>query len=176
MRPDIRRKKLLSAQRFDVEALSFHLPSGELFEREVVRHPGAVVILPVMPDGRICLIENFRAAVEQTLLELPAGTLEPGEPPIETARRELSEETGYSCEKIEPLAEFFMSPGILDERMYAFVATGLSDGPQRLELGEQISNCPISLTQVDEMIQSGDIRDSKTISTLLYFLRYVSDK
>lgn len=159
-----------------MEALAYTLPGGELFQREVVRHPGAVVILPIMPDGRICLIKNFRAAVEMTLLELPAGTLEPDEPPIETARRELSEETGFRCKKIEPLAEFFMSPGILDEHMYAFVATGLSDGPQRLELGEQISNCPLTLLQVDEMVQSGEIRDSKTISTLLYYLRYASDK
>lgn len=172
--PSIHRRKLLSAQRFDVEEISYQLPSGGMFRREIVRHPGAVVVLPLLSDGRICLIRNFRATVEQTLYELPAGTREAGEPPIETARRELSEETGYKCERIEPLLDFHMSPGILDEHMFAFLATGLIEGPQKLEVGEQIANCPVSVSQLDQMLQSGEIRDSKTISVLLYYLRFVA--
>ncbi|GAB5405435.1 MAG: NUDIX hydrolase [Aureliella sp.] len=170
--PKVERKKLMSCQRFDVEEISYPLPAGGTFRREVIRHPGAVVILPILSDGRICLIRNYRATVEQTLYELPAGTREPGEPPIETARRELAEETGYQCSSIEPLLDFHMSPGILDEHMFAFLATDLTPGPQRLELGEQIANCPVSVAELDEMLRSGQLSDSKSISVLLYYLRF----
>ncbi len=173
-RPKVQRKKLLSCQRFDVEAISYPLPGGEVFQREVVRHPGAVVVLPVLSDGRICLIQNYRAAVEQTLYELPAGTREVGEPPIDRARRELAEETGSQCASIEPLLDFHMSPGILDEHMFAFVATGLTAGPQQLEVGEQIANCPVSVNELDDMLRTGLLRDSKSIVVLLYYLRFAA--
>lgn len=163
---------LLTAQRFRVERVKYPLADGTQFERDIVRHPGAVVIVPVLDDGRICLIENYRVAVERTLLELPAGTMEPPEPEIETAGRELVEETGYRCSDIQQIAEFYMSPGILDERMVAFVATGLIEGENQLERGEQISNCPLSTDEVDAKLRSGEIQDAKTISTLLLYLRY----
>jgi len=172
----IKKSLLLTAQRFRVERVSYPLADGTQFDREIVRHPGAVVIIPVLDDGRICLIENYRVAVEQTLLELPAGTMEPPEPEIETARRELVEETGYRCRDIRQLAEFYMSPGILDERMVAFVATGLTEGANQLERGEQISNCPLSIAEVDAKLENGEIQDAKTISTLLLYLRYHTGK
>ena len=122
---------------------------GVLHPRDVVRHPGAVVVLPLLDDGRVCLIRNFRVAVSQTLIELPAGTLEPGHTPAEMAERELIEETGYRAAKIEPLSAFYLSPGILDERMHLFLATGLIAGDSAREAGEEIENL---LVPFDEAI------------------------
>ncbi len=115
-----------------------NLADGHTFQREIIEHPGAVVIVPILSDGRVCLIRNYRVAVRQWLLEFPAGTLEVGEPPIRTAERELIEETGYRASNIQSLCQFFMSPGILNERMHAFVATGLVEGEAAREAGEQI--------------------------------------
>jgi ADP-ribose pyrophosphatase len=162
---------LLSASRFRVERRWQILPDGQLRQREVVVHPGAVVIVPVLNDGRLCLIENYRVAVEQTLIEFPAGTIDPGEDPAATAKRELAEETGYRAGKMQKLGEFFMSPGILDERMHVYLAEGLVPGPTALESGEQITS---RLTTPDEaltMIDRGEIADAKTLAALLMYRR-----
>lgn len=167
--PVPRKELLLTASRFTVELVSQQLADGTCMAREVVRHPGAVVIVPVLDDGRICLIRNFRISVNQELLELPAGTLEPPEPPIETARRELIEETGYRCKQIVPLCEFYMSPGILDERMYCYLATGLTLGDPARERGEQIANYPVTIAELKQLLVRGEIKDSKSLSALLYY-------
>ena len=166
------RKLLFSAERFRVERVTTEFPGGQLFSREVVRHPGAVVIVPVMEDGRICLIRNYRIAIGCELLELPAGTREPEELPIETAKRELAEETGFVCAQITPLCEFYMSPGILDEHMSVFVARELTSGNAALEHGEQISIQPSSVDEIDTLVRTGELVDSKSIAALLYYLRY----
>ncbi|MEZ6137996.1 MAG: NUDIX hydrolase [Pirellulaceae bacterium] len=163
---------LLQAQRFSVQRVTHRLADNRPVVREVVRHPGAVVVVPVLDDGRICLIKNYRAAVNLELIELPAGTREPNEPPIETARRELLEETGYRCASIEPLCDFFMSPGILDEHMYAFVAEGLTAENPAREFGEEIETLLVSREQLDAMLVANQIQDAKSIATLLYFERF----
>ena len=160
---------LLDARLFRVIREVLRTDDGKEHVREIVRHPGAVAILPVLDDGRICLIDNYRIAVRETLLELPAGTREPDEEPIETARRELAEETGYRAESIRPMAEFFMSPGILDERMHLFLATGLTAGSMNLEGGEQIEPRLTAWSDALEMVRDGRIRDAKTIVGLLYY-------
>ncbi|MBN2022407.1 MAG: NUDIX hydrolase [Pirellulales bacterium] len=147
-------------------------PDGREHSREIVRHPGAVAILPILDDGRVCLIENYRIAVGQTLLELPAGTREPGEDPLETARRELAEETGYRAGRIEALATFYMSPGILDEQMHLFLATQLAPGPAALEGGEQIHPRPTSWEEAISSVRDGRIQDAKTIVGLLYYAAF----
>lgn len=163
------REVLHVAARFQVERVRQRLEDGTELCREVVRHPGAVVIVPVLDDGRICLIRNFRIAVNQTLLELPAGTLEPPEPPIDTARRELIEETGYRCRQLEPLCDFYMSPGILDEHMHAFVAQGLELGDPAREAGEVITNYPVTIAQLFDLLRTQQIQDSKSLSALLHY-------
>lgn len=160
---------LLETRLFRVMRESFQDDRGREHRRDIVRHPGAVAIVPVLDDGRICLIENYRTAVHQTLLELPAGTREPGEQPIETARRELAEETGYRADALRPMTEFFMSPGILDERMYLFVATGLRPGKVDLQGGEQITSRLTTWDEAIDMIRNGRIQDAKTIAGLLYY-------
>lgn len=121
---------LLKTARFHVERVEYTTPAGELHEREVIRHPGAATIVPMVDDLHVCLIKNFRASVSQTLLELPAGTIDPPESPETTAARELTEETGYTAREIRLLHRFYLSPGILDERMHVFLATGLTAGSQ----------------------------------------------
>lgn len=145
------------------------MPDGTVHAREVVRHPGAVVLLPITDDGRICFVRNFRISVDKTLLELPAGTLESGEDPLDTAGRELAEETGYRAGRIEPLTTFYMSPGILDEKMYAFVATELSPGAMNLDVGEQLEPVLLTWEEAIEAARSGQIEDSKSLSVLFCY-------
>ncbi len=163
---------LLVTKRFRVDRVTQHFADGRTFSREVIRHPGAVVILPILDDGRICLIRNYRVAVGKWLLELPAGTLEPNEPPIETAKRELIEETGFRCGQIEPLCQLLMSPGILHERMHVFVARQLVEGATAREAGEQIDNLLATPTEVDQMLANNEIEDAKTIAAWLYFQKF----
>jgi ADP-ribose pyrophosphatase len=163
---------LLQARLFRVVRHRRQLPDGRVVVRETVQHPGAVVILPLLDDGRVCLIRNYRIAVDQTLLELPAGTLEPGEEPIVTAARELQEETGYRAARLEPLLQFFMSPGILNERMHLFLATGLTAGQADLEAGEQIEAVLTAWSEAMRLVANGQIEDAKSLVALLYYDRY----
>ena len=163
---------LLSTSRFNVERRVFGGSDGRSVTREVVVHPGAVVILPILDARRIVMIRNYRHTVEQELWELPAGTAEPNEAPIETARRELEEETGYRAGTMTPLTEFFTSPGVLTERMFAFVATELQPVGQRLEVGERIVAEIVELDRARTWLTNGELRDGKTIAVLgTYFAR-----
>lgn len=157
---------LLVAARFKV-VREFQQTSAGARPREIVRHPGAVVVLPLLDDGRVCLIRNFRISVNQTLIELPAGTLEPGEEPIQNAERELIEETGYRAAKLQKLHAFYLSPGILDERMHLFLATGLSPGETAREVGEEIDNLVVPWEEAVQMAVDGRIQDAKSIVGLL---------
>ena len=164
-------EEVLVTRRFRVVRHAQLGPDGKLHVRETVQHPGAVTILPVLDDGRVCLIRNYRVAVDQTLVELPAGTLEPGEDPAVTAKRELTEETGYRAASIEKLGEFYMSPGILNERMHLYVARGLQPGPAALEPGEQIETFVVPWADAMRMALDGTIQDAKTLVGLLSFDR-----
>jgi ADP-ribose pyrophosphatase len=155
-----------------VDRVEYRLSSGQKASREVIQHPGAVVIIPVLEDGRICLIQNYRVAVDQQILELPAGTLEPYEPPLQTAYRELIEETGYRAGKMRPLLQLLMSPGILNERMHVFLAQDLTPGDTDLQAGEEIQNFLVSPEQAQKFLRDNVIQDSKTVSALLYYLQF----
>lgn len=150
--------------------------TGKTRVREVVLHPGAVIVLPVLADGRIVMIKNRRHTVNEVLLELCAGTLERdeagvSEDPLGCAGRELIEETGYKAGKIAPFGWFYTSPGILTEKMYAFVATELSPGRQALEDNEQIEVEILTREEIERLIRENRIVDAKSIATLLrYFM------
>lgn len=163
---------LLKTPRFTVLRQMYATADGRMHARETVQHPGAVVILPLLADGRVCLIRNFRIAVGRTLIELPAGTLEPPEPPEVAAARELEEETGYVADAVAPLCEFFMSPGILNERMHLYLATGLKAGPARLQAGEQIESIEVEWSEALAMCDDGRIQDAKTMTALLWYDRW----
>ena len=162
---------LLETPRFRVEEVASTGRDGQIRSRAVVRHPGAVTILPLLEAGNVCLIRNRRVAVGKQLIELPAGTLEPGELPIQTAARELIEETGYQAGELSPLGEFYLSPGILDERMYLFLARNLTSVGANREAGEEIENMPVSWRRAMELVESGAIEDAKTIVGLLRYDR-----
>jgi ADP-ribose pyrophosphatase len=158
---------LFSASRFRVVERKQRTADGSAVPRQVVLHPGAVVIVPMVDADRVCLIRNERVAVRKTLVELPAGTLEPPEPPRECAERELREETGYAANEWHELPGFYMSPGILCERMHVFVAEGLTAGDPAREAGEQIDNLVVRWDDALAMIDRGEIEDAKTIAALL---------
>jgi ADP-ribose pyrophosphatase len=159
---------LLTARRFQVVRHTQTDKLGRTHRRETVQHPGSVVILPLLDGDRVCLIRNYRVAVGETLVELPAGTLE-GHSPLETAHRELQEETGYRAARMEPLCQFYMSPGILNEQMHLFVASDLMPGETALEAGEEIETLELEWVKALEMVHSGAIEDGKTMLALLLY-------
>ena len=162
---------LLVTRRFRVERRVQTLPDGSTNAREVIEHPGAVAIVPILDREHVCLVRNYRLAVDAWLLEIPAGTREPGEDPQTTAARELAEETGYRAQSLVPMCQLLFSPGILHERMHLFVATGLTSGPTQLEVGEQIATQVMPLDTVLRMIERGEIEDAKTVAALLLYER-----
>lgn len=169
---DIKRETILESRVFDVQRRTYDLGDGKTLLREFVVHPGAVVIVPRLDDGRFVMIRNMRRPVDEELLELAAGTCEPSEKPIETAARELEEETGYQAGRIEPFIEFFTSPGFCTERMHSFIATDLKATRQNLQGGERIRVEIIDADRLRKAVFDGSIRDGKTLAVLgAYFLR-----
>lgn len=142
---------------------------------EIIHHPGAVVILPIAPDGKLLLVQQWRRAAGEILIELPAGTLEENEDPKLCALRELQEETGYLSEKLTPLGGFFAAPGYADEYLHLFLAEQLRPSPLPPDDDEAIDLLPLSLKDALHLIETGRIRDAKTIAGILrYNLRHPS--
>ncbi len=147
------------------------MPGGATVERDVVLHPGAVVMLPLVDADHVCLVRNYRHSVAETLLELPAGTLQPPESPEDAAARELAEETGYRAGHWRKLAEFYPSPGVLNERMVLFLAEELTPGPNHLEADEQLVPQVVAWRDAVGWALDGTIRDAKTLVGLLLWDR-----
>ncbi len=166
---------LLETPRFSVVRKQRTNPAGQTYSREVVMHPGAVVIVPILNSGEICLIRNYRLSVDDELIELPAGTLEPGESPSVAAARELLEETGYRAKYWHQVMRFWMSPGILNERMYLYLAWGLTPGQAQLEPGEEIKTLPLEWFEIYRLMEEGQIKDAKTLTALLYVERFYDE-
>jgi 8-oxo-dGDP phosphatase len=149
---------------------TFADPDGDRFERSIVRHPGAVSIVAIDTDGRATLVRQLRAAVWQLLLELPAGTCDvEGEPPLETARRELAEEAGLEAEHWRPLASVLNSPGYSDQQTVIFLATGLRQCPTARAGSEErwMTTHSVALADVEDLMADGTLRDETTILGLL---------
>ena len=149
-------------------------PSGVRTIREVITHPGSVVVLPVLPDGRILLIQQYRHATRQYLWELVAGRMDPGETPKAAAARELIEETGYRAKRLRVFLDVFPSPGFLEERMFLLLAEGLSAGEAEPEEDEKIISHAYKRKELEEMIRSGKLRDAKSIAGILFYFRFLS--
>jgi ADP-ribose pyrophosphatase len=163
---------LLTTARFTVQRCQYNVPGHGQVHRELVVHPGAVVVLPLLLPTDVVMIHNYRFAVDAELLELPAGTLEPPEPPLDCAARELEEETGYRAGRLEPLAQFYTSPGFTDEHMYVFLATELVLTQSRPDATEQIRVELMPLADALDATADGRIVDGKTIAALqLYHYR-----
>ncbi len=165
------RKTLLETSRFRVTYREWTGPEGEVHGRETIQHPGSVTILPCLDDGRVCLIRNYRVAVDETLVELPAGTLEPGEEPRVTALRELQEETGFQAGNMQLLARLRLAPGVLNEFSWVFLATELRTGAPDLQAGECIENLIVTWDEALKLIDSGQVTDAKTVAAILFYDR-----
>lgn len=146
------------------------LPNGRRTMRDIVEHPGAVAIIPVLPDGRVALVRQYRYAVQRELLEIPAGTLEKGEPALDCARRELAEETGYEAGRMERLMVCYVAPGYSSELIQFYVATELRSVGMGAEPDETITLESLGLDEVLAMIEENAIEDAKTIAGILAYL------
>ena len=151
-------------------------PTGVRTLREVVTHPGSVVVLPVLPDGRIVLVRQYRHAARQYLWELVAGRMERGENPKQGAQRELIEETGYRARKFRVFLDFFPTPGFLEERMYLLLANGLTAGKDAPEEDEKIVAAAYTQKQLERMIRARELRDAKSIAGLLFYFSFLAKK
>lgn len=148
-------------------------PSGLRATREVITHPGSVVVLPVLPDGRIVMIRQYRHATRQYLWELVAGRKEPAETPKQGAARELLEETGYRAKRFKVFLDVFPTPGFLEERMYLLMAEGLTAGEAQPEEDEKIEVRAYRVNELKQMIKSGQLRDAKSIAGILYYVTFL---
>jgi ADP-ribose pyrophosphatase len=147
------------------------LPNGETSSREIVRHPGAVAILALL-DDRMLVVEQYRKPLERSLVEIPAGKLEPGEDPLEAAKRELEEETGYRCETLKHLCSFYTSPGFADELLHIYVAQELLPGQLKPDEDEFLECEAITLEQAQQYINQQRISDAKTITAVYAWQLY----
>jgi ADP-ribose pyrophosphatase len=155
----------------DVDTVRF--PDGSTGELEMIRHPGASAIVPFLSDPRskdpqVLIIRQYRYAADGYLYEIPAGRLDPGEDPRDCAARELKEETGCTAEQLEYLLTIYTTPGFTDEKIHLFMATGLTAGETKHEADEFLDLQPMLLSKALELIQAGEIRDSKTALGLMF--------
>lgn len=162
---EIFKGKIISLQVDDVE-----LPNGKTSKREIVKHPGAVAVIAVTDEGKIVLVEQYRKAMERTLVEIPAGKLEKGEDPAKCARRELEEETGYECKEMEWLVSFYTSPGFADEIIHLYVAKGLSQKEDAAGLDEDefVNVEEVTLEEAIAYVKEKKIYDAKTAYAIQY--------
>ncbi len=165
-------KRVFEGRIFNVRAGQARLADGVLAPREVVEHPGGVGIVPVL-DGRVALIRQYRIAVGDTVLEIPAGKLEPGEEPVERARQELLEETGFRAGRLVPAGSIYASAGYTSERIYLFLAFDLEHVGQALEFDERIAPAELALEDLARMLREHAIEDAKTVVALERLFDYV---
>jgi ADP-ribose diphosphatase len=149
-------------------------PGGVRAIREVITHPGSVVVLPVLPDGRILLIRQYRHATRQYLWELVAGRIDSGENVRQAAARELMEETGYRAQRFRVFLDMFPTPGFLEERMYVLLAEKLTAGVAQPEEDERIAAKAFAPAALERMIERNVVRDAKSIAGLLYYFRFLA--
>lgn len=166
-------RRVYSGKVISVDFDTVRFPNGSVGELEMVRHPGASAVVPFLSDPdsgdpQIMLIKQYRYAAEGFIYEIPAGKLDGAEDPADCARRELREETGCTAERIDHLYTFYTTPGFTDERIHAFMATGLTRGEMAHEKDEFMSLETVTLSQALELIRKGELKDAKTALAILY--------
>jgi ADP-ribose pyrophosphatase len=166
-------RRVYSGRIINLDRDTVRFPNGSTGELEMIRHPGASAVVPFLndptaSDPQILLLKQYRYAAEGFLYEIPAGRLDPGEEPIDCARRELMEETGCQAERVEHLYTFYTTPGFTDEKIHAFIAVGLKRGDSRPETDEFITVETMTLSHALGLIEKGEIRDAKTALAILY--------
>lgn len=154
---------------FSVETKTVSLEDGRIGAFDIVRHPGGAAVLPILQDGRLLLIRQLRPAVDAELFEIPAGRLTPGEDPALCGLRELAEETGLSADALSPLGILHPSPGVFDEVIHLYLATGLSQGVADPEPYEEVETVRLPVEEAMQMAADGTITDGKTLAALLRY-------
>ncbi|MBR1729190.1 MAG: NUDIX hydrolase [Selenomonadaceae bacterium] len=175
-------KKISSENVFDgvllhVKKDTVELPNGHQAPREWIKHPGAAAVIPLLPDGNIILVKQFRYPIGQVTLEIPAGKLDAeGEDPLDCANRELSEETGYTAGKIWKLTSIATTVGFSNEWIHIYAAEDLTPGKQHPDDDEFINYLKVPLNDAVKMVEEGKIFDSKSVIAILFLSKYVSNK
>ena len=162
-------KDAFTGRLLKVKVDQVRLPNGQPATRELIRHPGAVAILPVLPDGSLVFVKQYRYPIATVLYEIPAGKLEPGEDRAACGPRELSEETGYDAEKMTYLTSVVTTPGFSDEVIYIYVAEGLTLHQAHPDPDEFLNVEVLSPEKVKKMVLDGTIYDAKTLAALCYW-------
>jgi len=163
----VRSRRILTSPIFSLDRQTWRASNGQTFERHSIQHPGAVAMLPRDARGRFLLVRQFRAAIGRELLEIPAGTLEPGEAPLACARRELIEETGFAARRWRKLGAIHNAPGYSSERIVLYLAWDLYPGHGEQDADEDVRAVALTPRQLDAAIRSGRLTDAKTLSALL---------
>jgi len=163
-------RNVFAGRLIQVRVDKVRMPDGSVHEREIVEHPGAVAIVAVLPNGNLLLVRQYRHAIGRRTLELPAGTRETGEDPWVTALRELREETGYTAGRLTELVRFYVSPGWTNEELIVYLAHDIVSGTSATEPDEDLTLETIAPVDVTDLIQRGEIADSKSIVGLLAWL------
>ena len=166
-------ERVFEGKRLSVRVDRVRLADGTETVREVAEHPNAVVIVAVDDDQNLLLVRQYRFAVGQELLELPAGLIEDGDAPVATAQRELREETGFSAGELTELGHFYAAPGGMTECLYAFLGTGLTHDPLDADDDERIELVRMGFREALDMARTGGFHDAKTIASLLLAERRV---
>ena len=160
-------RTVFAGRRIEVRVDRLRLPNGAEHDFEMIHHPGAAAIVPLLASGEVLMLRQYRYATGGWLLEVPAGTLEPGESPEQCAARELTEETGYRAGALQPLGWIWTTPGFTDERIWLFLATDLTGGRQALERDELLTLERLPLARAAAMAAGGEIVDAKSVAALL---------
>lgn len=161
------------ARIFDLKGVIMEAPDGHQFRHEVIHHPGAAVIVPILEGEKFVLVKQYRTAVGKAILEFPAGTLERGEAPLLCARREIAEETGFEARRWRKLISFYPAPGISTEFMHVFLASDLRPARMSLDQDEYLERRILSFKRLQKMILSGMIVDAKTIIGFFYYCQKI---
>ncbi len=165
------RRIIYRGRKIDLALQAITLSDGSVAEREVILHRGAVALLPMVDRDHVCLVKNVRYSVGKTLLEVPAGTIDEGETPDSTAPRELREETGYVAGRITRIGEWWVSPGVINERMFLYLCEDLAPGETELQADEELESVVVAWDEALEMTKDGRIDDAKSILAILLFDR-----
>ena len=161
--PSAPRREIFRGRVVNLDVETVTLPNGATVDLEIIRHPGAVAVVPLKDDGSVLLIRQYRHAAGGYIYEVPAGKLDPGEEPRHCAARELEEEVGHRASSLTPLLSFYTTPGFTDEVIHLFLATGLTPGTQKLDHDEVLEVVEMPLDEAVQRIADGTIRDGKTI-------------
>ncbi|WP_245902303.1 NUDIX domain-containing protein [Gracilibacillus dipsosauri] len=166
----IQTKEIFDGKIIKVQVEDVTLPNGHTSKREIIKHPGAVAVIPITKDNKIIFVKQYRKPLEKVLVEIPAGKLEEGEAPITTALRELEEETGYTTKSLHYVTSFYTSPGFADEIIYLYETSDLEklEVEKQLDEDEFVELLELTLEEAEHLIQSQEIHDAKTAYAILY--------